>query len=221
MSTTLYFRGPVVWMDSCSSVFLYSHTTPFSITSRDLGISSSLLRKRWPVSWFFTAGAGNNMGSHKTWSFMSFWIWTLPPFSYPRCEEFLWTPGSAGVGLLWGSPGFSGNLCRANNHLTESCFNWPQKYLLWSEVPQGPCFFVLRVKFPLTILQLVLSPPQTPHRSSCLSEAICPSQPTCCIGRQETSRHERKWGNVGKTMVLWSPTREVGFRGNITDVWFK
>lgn len=59
MSTTLYFRGPVVWMDSCSSVFLYSHTMPFSITTRDLGISSSLLRKRWSVSWFFTAGAGN------------------------------------------------------------------------------------------------------------------------------------------------------------------
>lgn len=35
---------------------------------------------------------------------------TLPPSSYPGCEESLWTPGSTSVGLLWGSPGSSGNL---------------------------------------------------------------------------------------------------------------
>lgn len=57
-----------------------------------------------------------------------------------------------------------------------------------------PCFLVLRVKFPLMILQLELSPPQTPHRSSCWSEAICPSQPTCCMRIEEMRREERKQG---------------------------
>lgn len=110
MSRTPYFSGPVVWMDSCSSVLLYSHDTPFSITTRDSGSSSSLLRKRWPVSWFFTAGAGNNKGFHKMASYTSSCTKTPPPSSYLGYEESLWTPGSAGVGLLWGSPGSSGNL---------------------------------------------------------------------------------------------------------------
>lgn len=59
MSRTLYFRGPVVWINSCSSWLLYSHTTPFSISTLESGSSSSSLRKIWPVSWFFMAAARN------------------------------------------------------------------------------------------------------------------------------------------------------------------
>lgn len=66
-----------------------------------------------------------------------------------------------------------------------------------------PGFFVLRVKFPFMILQLELSPPQTPHLSSCRSEAICPSQPTCCRRREEARtqgeearRQDRTQGEV-------------------------
>lgn len=44
------------------------------------------------------------------------------------------------------------------------------------------------------ILQLELSPPHTPHRSSCWSEAICPSQPTCYMRRQETRINEGRQG---------------------------
>lgn len=100
MSRTPYFRGPVVWIDSFSAVLLYSHMTPFSITTRDTGCSSSLLRKRWLVSWFFTAGAGNNMGSHKTWSWVFGNELHLPPLTQDvRCPLELLdqqVPGSFG-----------------------------------------------------------------------------------------------------------------------------
>lgn len=45
---------------------------------------------------------------------------------------------------------------------------------------RSPGFLVLRVKLPLTILQVELFPPHTPHLSSSSSEAITLSQPTFC-----------------------------------------
>lgn len=50
--------------------------------------------------------------------------------------------------------------------------------------PEGgahsPSFLGERVNMPLTTLQWLLSPPHTPHLSSCLLEPITPSQPTFC-----------------------------------------
>lgn len=136
MSRTPYFSGPVVWMDSFSSVLLYCHITPFSITTRVSGSSSSPLRKRWPVSWFFTAGAGNNENSIFSGGLSSS-SWTKqgpPPFSYPGCEESLWIPGSTGVGLLWGSPGSSGNL----GHWKSNHWLFIDHYSVSNEYCQSP-----------------------------------------------------------------------------------
>lgn len=46
----------------------------------------------------------------------------------------------------------------------------------------SPSFLGARVNVPLTTLQCELSPPHTPHLSSCLLEPITPSQPTFCRG---------------------------------------
>lgn len=44
----------------------------------------------------------------------------------------------------------------------------------------SPCFLAVRVMVSLKVLQLELSPPQTPHLSSCFEEPTTPSQPTFC-----------------------------------------
>lgn len=46
------------------------------------------------------------------------------------------------------------------------------------------CFLAVRVMVSLKVLQLELSPPQTPHLSSCLEEPTTPSQPTFCSARK-------------------------------------
>lgn len=43
-----------------------------------------------------------------------------------------------------------------------------------------PCFLDVRVMVSLKVLQLELSPPHTPHLSSCFEEPNTPSQPTFC-----------------------------------------
>lgn len=43
-----------------------------------------------------------------------------------------------------------------------------------------PCFLDVRVMVSLKVLQLELSPPHTPHLSSCFEEPNKPSQPTFC-----------------------------------------
>ena len=43
-----------------------------------------------------------------------------------------------------------------------------------------PCFLAVRVMVSLKVLQLELSPPHTPHLSSCFEEPTTPSQPTFC-----------------------------------------
>lgn len=48
---------------------------------------------------------------------------------------------------------------------------------------QVPCFFAVRVMVSLKVLQLELSPPHTPHLSSCFEEPTTPSQPTFCSWR--------------------------------------
>lgn len=48
-----------------------------------------------------------------------------------------------------------------------------------------PCFLAVRVMVSLKVLQLELSPPQTPHLSSCFEEPTTPSQPTFCSQRHE------------------------------------
>ena len=49
----------------------------------------------------------------------------------------------------------------------------------------SPSFLGERENVPLTTLQWELSPPHTPHLSSCLLEPITPSQPTFCRGMVE------------------------------------
>lgn len=180
MSSTPYFSGPRVWMDSWFSLLLYSQAAPISITTRDSGSSSSLLRKRWSVSWFFSAGARNNKGFSQKRQQQNFLVREKKCPSYPGFEESLWIPGSASVVRPLEFPESSGNL-----KIKLIIFHdpWIQCCSTDLLVSWTPCFLALRVKFPLTILQLELSPPQTPHRSSCLSEAICPSHPMCCIER--------------------------------------
>lgn len=56
-----------------------------------------------------------------------------------------------------------------------------------------PCFLAVRVMVSLKVLQLELSPPQTPHLSSCFEEPTTPSQPTFCswgCGKFNTCRSE-------------------------------
>lgn len=43
-----------------------------------------------------------------------------------------------------------------------------------------PCFLAVREMVSLKVLQLELSPPHTPHLSSCFEEPTTPSQPTFC-----------------------------------------
>lgn len=105
--------------------------------------------------------------------------WRRTPSSHPGCEESPGAPGSASVVHPLVFPLSSGNLDNKAHYSSWTTFWSGASWCISSD--QRPCFLELRVKFPLMILQLELSPPQTPHRSSCLSEAICPSQPTCCI----------------------------------------
>lgn len=46
-----------------------------------------------------------------------------------------------------------------------------------------PCFLAVREMVSLNVLQLELSPPHTPHLSSCFDEPTTPSQPTFCLQR--------------------------------------
>lgn len=56
-----------------------------------------------------------------------------------------------------------------------------------------PCFLAVRVMVSLKVLQLELSPPHTPHLSSCFEEPTTPSQPTFCSwghGKFNTERSD-------------------------------
>lgn len=52
-----------------------------------------------------------------------------------------------------------------------------------------PCFLAVRVMVSLKVLQLELSPPHTPHLSSCFEEPNTPSQPTFCKQTWKFSTH--------------------------------
>lgn len=80
-SRTPYFSGPLVWTHCCVSLWVYSHAAPFSITTRDSGSSSSALRKRWSVSWFFSAGDRNNKGLSTMSSNRVSSCWTACPLT--------------------------------------------------------------------------------------------------------------------------------------------
>lgn len=59
----------------------------------------------------------------------------------------------------------------------------------------SPCFLAVRVMVSLKVLQLELSPPHTPHLSSCFEEPTVPSQPTFCSrghGKLNTCRSDHK-----------------------------
>lgn len=71
-----------------------------------------------------------------------------------------------------------------------SCTHQHNEKLLWywnriivTVSMQVPCFFAVRVMVSLKVLQLELSPPHTPHLSSCFEEPTTPSQPTFCSWR--------------------------------------
>lgn len=110
MSSTPYFSGPRVWMDSWFSLLLYSQAAPISITTRDSGSSFSLLRKRWSVSWFFSAGARNNKGFITEETATGFPHEGKKCPSYPGFEGSPWIPGSASVVRPLEFPESSGNL---------------------------------------------------------------------------------------------------------------
>lgn len=133
MSSTLYFSGPLVWSDCWFSLWIYSQATPFSITTRDSGSSSLLLRKKWSVSWFFSAGARNNKGFPQNRQQRDSLILDKISSSYPGCEESPGTPGSASVAHPLEFPLSSGNLdinlvIFQEAPLIQCCM----MYLLWS-----------------------------------------------------------------------------------------
>ena len=61
----------------------------------------------------------------------------------------------------------------------------------------SPSFLGERENVPLTTLQWELSPPHTPHLSSCLLEPITPSQPTFCRGMGEMRCPLRPYSPLG------------------------
>lgn len=133
MSSTPYFSGPLVWTDCWFSLLIYSHAAPFSITTRDSGSSSSLLRKRWSVSWFFSAAARNNNGCPQNRQQQDYLTLDRISSSYPGCEESPGTPGPASVAHPLEFPLSSGNLdMKLVIFLEPAWIQCYMMYLLWS-----------------------------------------------------------------------------------------
>lgn len=61
---------------------------------------------------------------------------------------------------------------------------------LRSSTTPSPCCLGVLAKVPFTVRQWELSPPQTPHLSSCFREPTSLSQPTCCHPRGEKAKRD-------------------------------
>lgn len=87
---------------------------------------------------------------------------------------------------------------RGLHESTETCFD-------------VPCFLDVRVTASLKVLQLELSPPHTPHLSSCFEEPNTPSQPTFCsqMGRKFQLSPPEQWllthPDAGRPLTSHSP----------------
>lgn len=141
--------------------------------------------------------------------------------------------GLAQLSPTWGSPSTAPSKTytpfpKQLRAPSEPPHHWvPQTSWGWvgQEGAHSPSFLGARVKVPLTTLQWELSPPHTPHLSSCLLEPITPSQPTFCRGRgcgvplRPLPPHQVPGTCSLRSPVLGIPSQQFLLQGEDRALW--